>query len=373
MKTVANNAMDIATAAEASVAKLEEKVMNIEKHMLQFRIENRGLKEKNAHLTRRSDNQDTYSRRDNLVIRGVREGEVEDDNACEKVARDFFKQQLHVDDPVVDSIQFVRCHRLGKKLQRGKRPIIVRFERYSDRQLIWNKRIQLKGKAYSLHENFANDVEYRRRLMYPILAAATKSAKYGKVYLNDDVLKINSTEYTSETLGQLPGELHPSHFSIKQNEHWTVFGGIHSRFNFLSNFYHDAITYDNIPFNDVEHAYQYAKARKFDDVDTSEKILSARTPSDAKRIGASVQGFKTKVWDKAREDVMLKLLRIKFAPGSDMATKLVATAGKLLAEAGQSVTYSIGMSLNNRDLFKTEKWAKNMLGKLLMKVREELL
>ena len=151
-----------------------------------------------------------------------------------------------------------------------------------------------------------------------------------------------------------------------------MFGGIHSRFNFLSNFYHDTITYENIPFDDIEHAYQYAKARKFDDVDTSERILSARTPSDAKRIGASVHGFKPKVWDKVREDVMLKLLRIKFAPGSDMATKLVATAGKSLAEAGQSVTFSIGMSLNNRDLFKTDKWTKNVLGKLFMKVREEL-
>ena len=57
--------------------------------------------------------------------------------ACEKIAKDFFKQQLHVDDPVVDSIQFVRCHRLGEKLQLGKRPIIVRSERYSERQLIW--------------------------------------------------------------------------------------------------------------------------------------------------------------------------------------------------------------------------------------------
>ena len=148
----------------------------------------------------------------------------------------------------------------------------MRFEHFSDRQLIWNRRIHLKGKAYSLHENFANDVEYRRRLMYPILAAARKSAKHGKVYLNDDVLKINGTEYTSETLGQLPGELHPSNFSVRHNEHWTVFGGIHSRFNFLSNFYHDTITYENIPFDDIEHAYQYAKAHKFDDVDTSERI-----------------------------------------------------------------------------------------------------
>ena len=62
--------------------------------MLQLLIDNRGLKKENAHPTRRSDNQDTYSRRDNLVIRGVSEGAVEDDNACENAARDFFKQQL---------------------------------------------------------------------------------------------------------------------------------------------------------------------------------------------------------------------------------------------------------------------------------------
>ena len=50
----------------------------------------------------------------------------------------------------------------------------------------------------------------------------------------------------------------------------------------------------------------------------------------------------------------------------------MATAGKSLAEAGQSPTYSIGMSLNNKDLFKYDKWGKNVLGNLLMKVREEL-
>ena len=59
--------------------------------------------------------------------------------------------------------------------------------------------------------------------------------------------------------------------------------------------------------------------------------------------------------------------------GSDMAKKLTDTVGKSLAEAGQSGVYSIGMSLNNKDLFDTQRWSKNLLGKLLMKVREELL
>ena len=44
-----------------------------------------------------------------------------------------------------------------------------------------------------------------------------------------------------------------------------------------------------------------------------------------------------------------------------------------IKEAGQSAVYSIGMSLNNKDLFDTHRWSKNLLGKLLMKVREELL
>ena len=70
---------------------------------------------------------------------------------------------------------------------------------------------------------------------------------------------------------------------------------------------------------------------------------------------------------------MLKLLKTKFLPGSDMANKLAATAGKSLEEVGQSVFYSVGMSLNNKDLFDTTKWTKNVLGKQLMKVREDLL
>ena len=70
---------------------------------------------------------------------------------------------------------------------------------------------------------------------------------------------------------------------------------------------------------------------------------------------------------------MLQILKIKFAPNSDLAAKLTATAQKTIAEAGQSTTYSIGMSLNHKDLFKTEQWSKNILGKMPVKVREELI
>ena len=117
----------------------------------------------------------------------------------------------------------------------------------------------------------------------------------------------------------------------------------------------------------------YNKAIEFNDIDSSEDILCAKTPSSAKLIGSKVKNFNITEWNKVKESVMLDLLKIKFGPGTDMAKKLVATAGKSLAEAGQSTTYSIGMSLNNKDLFKSDKWGRNVLGNLLMKVREDLL
>ena len=119
----------------------------------------------------------------------------------------FFVNQLNISEECVNNMAFVRCHRLGKRQHYGKRPVIVRFQSYADRQMVWSKRIHLKNKAFSLHENYANEVEYRRRLMYPILAEAKKSGKYNKTYLNGDVLRIDGSDYTVDDLNRLPDDL----------------------------------------------------------------------------------------------------------------------------------------------------------------------
>ena len=116
--------------------------------------------------------------------------------------------------------------------------------------------------------------------MYPILAAAKRSDKYDKAYLNGDILRINGIDYSVDNFDNLPKDLHPNNFAIKENEHWLVFGGIHSSFNVLSNFYAPPVTYKDIQFPDVERAYQYAKSVKFNDADCGIKILCSRSPSE---------------------------------------------------------------------------------------------
>ena len=327
-------------------------------------------------LQKRCDNQESYSRRDNLVIHGIPENDDENEQTCMQLVRDFFTNDLQLADAESQSIVFVRCHRLGKQI-RGvnsrKRPIIVRFQNFADRKLVWSKRFHLKNKNYTLHENFASDVEYRRRILYPILTHARKSGKYDKAaYLNDDVLKIKGINYTVENLQDLPKDLDPVQFSYKENADWYIFGGIHSKFNYLSNFYNCELKYKDMQFGTLEHAYQYVKAKRYGDDSCSENILCCRTASDAKRIGSRVQNFKRKDWNSVKETVMLELLRIKFVPGTILATQLVSTNGKSLAEAGQSQTFATGLPLSHKDIFDTQKWKKNALGKLLMKVRQEL-
>ena len=68
----------------------------------------------------------------------------------------------------------VRCHRIGKlnnehDSNKCNRPVIVIFFNYNDRMSVWAKRFELANGHKSISENFANNVEYRRRLLYPIL------------------------------------------------------------------------------------------------------------------------------------------------------------------------------------------------------------
>ena len=92
-------------------------------------------------------------------------------------------------------------------------------------------------------------------------------------YLNGDALRINRRDYTIENLHELPKDLHPYQFSCKENGQWTIFGGIHSQYNFMSKYYPSQLTYKDITIDSVEHAYQYEKAVRYDVTENTKNIL----------------------------------------------------------------------------------------------------
>ena len=184
---------------------------------------------------------------------------------------------------------------------------------------------------------------------------------------------LDNTEYIFDDLHKLPEDLHPRQFSYRSNDQWIMFGGPHSVFNFLSNYFPQQITHNDIVHDTVEHGYQYSKAMRYKDTATADRILSARTPAIAKQLGSKVANFDRADWDGMKGDLMQTLLRIKFAQGTKLSELLKETSGKSLAEAGRSRSFAVGMSLNHKNIFDRTKWAHNgnLLGRSLMMIRDE--
>ena len=146
-------------------------------------------------------------------------------------------------------------------------------------------------KTLSISENYANNIEYRWRLLYPIVKKAKQSPKYGKAYIKGDSIIINNSTYSLDNLHKLPNDLHPKQFSYKENKDWLILGGPHSVFIFLSNYLPHKHTYNGIVHDTLEHAYQYAKVIHFEDAATVDKVLCVCSPAISKQLGSKVVNF----------------------------------------------------------------------------------
>ena len=175
----------------------------------------------------------TRSMRENLIFKGIPEAPDGVTENCERVIQNFIREEIGIHR----NISFVRVHRLGKpspkaaranvavgggehgrqhepvategsdtivvntmdeqqeSRPRRPRPIVAKFERYKDRELV---RIEaptaLKGKNVFVDEHFPIEVERKRRILYPIRSAAKRAGD--KINLVVDKLYINGEPYT---------------------------------------------------------------------------------------------------------------------------------------------------------------------------------
>ena len=202
---------------------------------------------------------------------------------------------MNIDAAAVSRMTLVRCHRVGRNIPHFKQPIIVRL-------------------------NYTNNIEYRRRLFYPIVKKAKQSPKYGKAYIKGDSIVVNNSTDSFDNLHKLPKDLHPKQFSYKKKKEWLIFGGPHSVLNFLSNYFPHKLTYNGIVHDSLEHANQYANAIHFEDAATADKVLYTRSPAIAKQLGSKVVKFDRMTWDCVNGTILMSLLRIKFTNGTEMVT-----------------------------------------------------
>ena len=138
----------------------------------------------------------------------------------------------------------------------------------------------------------------------------------------------------------------------------------HGEYFFLSNFADYPCEYGGRTWRTVEHAFQAAKV----DNETADKIFNAQTPGEAKRLGR--RGKMRADWDTARIDVMRDCLRSKFYRDETLKKKLIDTYNEELIEGN---TWHDNFWGDCSCPKCSNKPGKNMLGKLLMELRDDVM
>ncbi len=128
---------------------------------------------------------------------------------------------------------------------------------------------------------------------------------------------------------------------------------------FLSNFYPSPIPVGDLVAPTAEHAFQLLKTNNLEE---RRWICDAATPAMAKRRGRTVTIRAD--WFQCRLEAMGMVLRMKFAPGTELAAQLIATGDADLVEGNTWGDQFWGVSRGR---------GQNHLGRLLMKIRAELL
>ena len=142
--------------------------------------------------------------------------------------------------------------------------------------------------------------------------------------------------------------------------------GFFKEYRFLSNFWLcKNVFLDGLEYPSVEHAYQAAKTFN---ITIRTKILNENRPGDVKRIGSKITLRLD--WDEVKFKVMKELVFQKFNNNYGLKNLLLKTGDRYLEESNPWHDNTWG---NCTCVRCSHIPGKNMLGKILMEVRSQLI
>lgn len=138
------------------------------------------------------------------------------------------------------------------------------------------------------------------------------------------------------------------------------FYSVNEDFGAFSNFAQYPIKLKGKIWSTTEHYFQ---AQKFRGTPYENKIRKASTPMQAAQLGRSRKVKLRPDWERVKDSIMFDAVRAKFTQHKELKELLLSTGDAKIIEHTVNDSYW-GDGGNGK--------GKNMLGKILMKVRKEL-
>ena len=128
------------------------------------------------------------------------------------------------------------------------------------------------------------------------------------------------------------------------------------KYYFLSNFYAAPVVWDGVSYKNNEPAFQSAKVGR-----EYRQEFAELTASEAKKLGRKVPLRPD--WENVKERIMYEICLAKFSQNEELKEKLLLT-GECALEECNTWGDKVWGTVNGE--------GENKLGKILMKIREEL-
>ena len=189
---------------KASTEKLAERVKkcadarHVENEIYDLRQQNYDLQEQVLEARCRA-------MKHNLIFSGIAEKEGED---CEETVKNFLEKEMKVEG--AEEMTFVNVHRIGKKKDpkrpNGKaRSIVAKFSYNKEITKVKQNTRNLKGTNFIVYEQYPEEIERRRKKLYPIAKAERKKKSKvalvrDKLYVNDELVDPVTYKYTEPPL-----------------------------------------------------------------------------------------------------------------------------------------------------------------------------
>ena len=309
-----------------------------------------------------------------LVMKGIHEMAKENKKDCIELVYNALANTIEAEDEddrkqAARKMEIRRARRIGRFNENYDRPISIEFSFKHDADYIMENRSYLESGIYVDCE-YTSDIEYRRKLLQPILRAARNHDDYrGRCRMDRDKLVILGRNYGLHNLTQLPEDLKPFNVTSKETDDCIGFFGA---LNLLSNFYPVKFTIGNETYISTEQYIQAQKAEYFKDKQSYDKIMCATNSLDCKNFARGIKNFNRRTWETVAKDICRAGIQAKFMQNPDLLQILVEkTTSKKIVESANDRLWGTGVPLAREGCLNKEMWiTPGILGELLMEIRE---
>ena len=179
--------------AHNEIALLMEENRSLKEELKEIKIHQSAMKKIVNELQTEVVDLKCRSMRKNVVFTNIPQDNKEED--VENVVKKFMTEKMQIVN--ADSLEIARAHRFGKSRKDKPRPIVVRFEKFKEKQLVTKNGKNLAGTKYGVNDQYPQEIMKKRSQLFPILRKARE--KNLKAVMSVYKLFINNILFNPET------------------------------------------------------------------------------------------------------------------------------------------------------------------------------